>query len=153
MTGQHLPSLDDPQQFPEGSTRDAIIRARVNQGFFRAAVLAAYEGRCCITAIALPQLLSASHIVPWAIDVKNRTNPRNGLCLNALHDRAFDSGLLTITPDFKIRLSPKLKTKNVDIGIRDLLVRYEDTAISLPKRFAPDKEFLRYHNESIFVES
>ena len=34
MTGQHLPSLDDPQQFPEGRTRDAIIRARVNQGFF-----------------------------------------------------------------------------------------------------------------------
>lgn len=92
------------KQFPEGRTREAIVRTRINQGFFRAAVLAAYGSRCCITGLSLPILLNASHIVPWSVDEKNRTNPRNGLCLNAIHDRAFDCGLLTVTPDLKVKL-------------------------------------------------
>lgn len=110
------PSDTPEETFPEGKTREAIVRARVNQGFFRSAVLAAYGTRCCITGLSIPELLNASHIVPWAADVRNRTNPRNGLCLNAIHDRAFDCGLLTITPDLKVRVSPKAKSSGADQG-------------------------------------
>ena len=153
ITG-HVEELEDETEvFPEGKTREAMIRTRVNQGFFRAAVLAAYGSSCCITGCSVSELLNASHIMPWAVDVKNRTNPRNGLCLNAIHDRAFDCGLLTVTPDLKVKISTKVTRKPSDVGTRELLLRYEDAAISLPRRFAPDPEFLKYHNEQIFLKS
>ena len=49
-------------------------------------------------------MLVAGHIVPWAADAQNRLNPRNGIAINALHDKAFENGLLTITPDYTIRV-------------------------------------------------
>ena len=108
ITGRMPELLEEAHEFPEGRSREAIIRVRVNQGFFRAAVLASYSARCCITGLSIPQLLMASHIVPWSVDAKNRTNPQNGLCLNAIHDRAFDCGLLTVTTDLKVKLSPRV---------------------------------------------
>ncbi len=52
----------------------------------------------------------ASHIVPWAEDRRNRLNPHNGLCLSAPHDRAFDQGLITITPgSLRVRVSERLR--------------------------------------------
>ena len=153
MTGRFSEHVEEMQQFPRGKTREALVRTRVNQGFFRAAVLAAYEVRCCITGLSISQLLNASHIVPWSVDVKNRTNPRNGLCLNALHDRAFDCGLLTVTPELKVKISPRLKTYSVDKGAREFLLRFNDSAVSLPRRFAPEGDFLRYHNKMVFLHS
>jgi putative restriction endonuclease len=153
ITGHAAELEDEAKVYPEGRTREAMVRTRVNQGFFRAAVLAAYGSSCCVTGCSVPELLNASHIVPWAVDVKNRTNPRNGLCLNAIHDRAFDCGLLTVTPDLKVKISPKARRKSSDMGTRELLLRYEGASISLPRRFAPEPEFLKYHNEQIFLRS
>lgn len=153
MTGRAPERVDEEWKFPEGRTREALIRTRVNQGFFRAAVLAAYGGRCCITGLSILQLRNASHIVPWAVDVKNRTNPRNGLCLNVIHDRAFDCGLLTVTPEMKVKLSPRLKTNPADGAARMFLRRFEGISISPPLRFAPSADFLQYHNRRIFLDS
>ncbi len=141
---------EDAQLFPEGRTREAVVRARVNQGFFRAAVLAAYETKCCVTGLSIPQLLNASHIVPWALDTKNRTNPQNGLCLNAIHDRAFDCGLLTVTVDLKVQLSRKTKLDSADTAAKMFLTKYDGASISLPRRFRPNPDFLQFHNEKIF---
>jgi putative restriction endonuclease len=141
--------LDQTEAFPDGKTRDALVKLRVNQGFFRSAILAAYGSKCCITGLAVTDLLCASHIVPWSVDHKNRTNPRNGLCLNALHDRAFDRGLLTIGSDYKVRLSPSINTVD-DPGIETFLLPYEGTKISLPQRFQPDLSFLQYHVDHIY---
>jgi putative restriction endonuclease len=90
-----------PEDFEkkEGKEKERLVKTRVNQFFFRQTILAAYNNKCCITGIDMPELLIASHIVPWKTDANNRLNPRNGICLNALHDKAFESGLLTITPD------------------------------------------------------
>jgi len=153
MTGRMPEVVADVQEFPEGKSREAIVRTRVNQGFFRAAVLAAYNAACCITGLSIPQLLNASHIVPWSVDVKNRTNPRNGLCMNAFHDRAFDCGLLTVTPELKVKISPRLRTNPVDKETREFLWRFNDASISLPRRFAPDGDFLLYHNKEVFLSS
>jgi putative restriction endonuclease len=140
-----------PVDFPEGVTRDSIVRVRVNQGFFRAAVLAAYGAKCCITGLAVSELLNASHIVPWSVDTKNRTNPRNGLCLNAIHDRAFDCGLVTVTPDdLRVRISGELKSLSADKSVEEFFLQWEGHSVSPPKHFAPAPEFLRYHNEHIF---
>jgi len=141
--------LNKDEVFPDGKTRDAIVRLRVNQAFFRSAVLAAYGSKCCITGLAITELLCASHIVPWSTDVKNRTNPRNGLCLNAFHDRAFDRGFLTITHDFKVRVSPAVKNVD-DPGIEVLLKPFDGATISLPGRFQPDKAFLKYHASHVY---
>src|SRR5712692_2186133 len=153
LTGHTREFALEAREFPKGMSREALVQARVNQGFFRAAVLAAYGARCCITGLSIPQLLTASHIIPWSVDVKNRTNPSNGLCLNALHDRAFDCGLLTVTPDQKVRLSPRIKEKRADECTRGFLLRFEGVSISPPRHFAPTVDFLRYHNERIFLSS
>jgi len=55
----------------------------------------------------MPELIVASHIVPWSKDKGNRLSPQNGLALNTLHDKAFDRHLITITEDLKIKISPK----------------------------------------------
>jgi putative restriction endonuclease len=153
MTGHFYSFNEEDPRFPEGKSREAIVRTRMNQGFFRAAVLAAYGAKCCITGLSVPQLLTASHIVPWSVDIKNRTNPRNGLCLNAIHDRAFDCGLLTVTPDLTVKLSPKLRRNSTDNAAREFVHKYQGVSISLPRRFTPDMEFIRYHNEQIFLSS
>ena len=152
ITGHASEITLEAKRFPEGKSRATMIQARVNQGFFRAPVLAAYSLQCCVTGLGVPQLLTASHIVPWSRDTKNRTNPRNGLCLNAIHDRAFDCGLLTITPEFKVKLSGQIKRKSSDVAIKDFLQRYDGARIALPKRFAPDEKFLIYHNENVFLD-
>ncbi len=140
------------ETFPEGKTREAMVKIRVNQAFFRSAVLAAYDCKCCVTGLSIPELLTASHIIPWSVDTKNRTNPRNGLCLNAVHDRAFDCGLITVGPDYRLRISRKLK-KAIDSENnvrRSLFLRYEGKKIELPRRFLPDENFLSYHNSHVF---
>ena len=48
----------------EGRERETVVRTRVNQNYFRRMVLTRYEYRCCMTDLAIPELLVASHIVP-----------------------------------------------------------------------------------------
>jgi putative restriction endonuclease len=140
----------DTSDLPPGKERETIVRLRVNQSFFRNSILAAYNSKCCITGLAIPELLNASHIVPWSVDPHNRVNPRNGLCLNAIHDRAFDRGLLTITSEFTVKLSPSIKILQNDAAAENLLFRYEGVQIDLPDKFVPELDFIEYHNQKIF---
>jgi putative restriction endonuclease len=132
----------------EGRDRDAVVRVRVNQSFFRRRILSAYEFRCCVTGIAIRDLLVASHIIPWATDVPNRLNPRNGLCLNALHDRAFDRGLMWVDDSFTIHFSPQINSiAPRSITSLDWLLSFEGKPLVLPKRFTPDPVLLGRHAE------
>ena len=130
----------------EGKEREALVRQRVNQDFFRRRVLSAYNFRCCITGIAIQPLLVASHIVPWAEDPKNRLNPRNGLCLNALHDRAFDRGLIWIDDDLRVRYNRDLQ-KESDWDDAKPLVALDGHPLKLYRGFSPDVELLKRHRE------
>ena len=139
---------------PPGTERDAIVRVRVNQRFFRRRIISAFEFRCCVTGLAVPDLLVASHIVPWASDAANRLNPRNGLCLNALHDRAFDRGLMWIEEGFIVRFSPRLSASRT--GDKEgfaWLTRYDGHHLRLPRKFTPDPDLLRRHRDSVAVAS
>lgn len=138
---------------PEGSMVPQTVQARVNQQFFRNAVLSSYKHSCCITGITIPSLLIASHIKPWSkSDPRTeRTNPCNGLCLNALHDKAFDQGLITVLPDCTVRVSSKLlKHTGIDDSGIQWLLQCNKQEIRKPDRFPPAKEFLEYHNDMIF---
>ncbi|MBL8098579.1 MAG: HNH endonuclease [Anaerolineales bacterium] len=137
-------------EFPKGKERQIILESRVNQGFFRSIVLSSYDNKCCITQLPFTELLNASHIIPWAIDPEIRLNPHNGLCLNALHDRAFDRGLITITPNYIIKISPYISDLLDDVTVSDLFIRYQNQKIFLPDRFTPEKLFLEYHNKKVF---
>lgn len=143
-----LEDIVDNDYQPEGKDVIRSVKQRLNQGFFRTSVLAAYENTCCITGLKIPELHTASHIVPWSVDKKNRTNPHNGLCLNALHDRAFDKGLITISKDYKVIVSSKLNKE--DKTIKSMIVKYHNNNIIKPHKFLPDVEFLEYHNDNIF---
>ena len=137
------------EDLPEGKEREALVKTRVNQSFFRQTILASYDNKCCITGISVPELLVASHIIHWARDKTNRMNPCNGLCLNALHDRAFDKGLITITPEYYVKLSPALQRTHA--AIQTFFMPYENTKITLPQRFMPSKECIVFHNKNIFI--
>lgn len=146
---EKMPAMADDFFITDGIEKERLVKTRVNQNFFRQAVLSAYDFSCCITKINIPELLIASHIIPWSKAAKDRLNPRNGLCLNALHDKAFDKGLITITTDFKIKVSPKILTKpSASVGI--WIASFDGKDIVMPDRFVPTNEFLDYHNKNIF---
>lgn len=134
----------------EGREREAIVKTRVNQSFFRQTVLASYDHKCCITGISVPELLVASHIIPWAVGKKSRMDPCNGLCLNSLHDTAFDRGLITITTEYVLKISEVLKTRSQEWSL--FFLPYENKQITLPQRFIPAREFIEYHNNKIFID-
>ena len=134
-----------------GETRQVITAQRIKQHFFRRAVLSSYRGRCCMSGLSEARLLIASHIVPWSKDKANRLNPSNGLCLSAIHDRAFDKGLITLTDDFKIVVSEELKLKDEPF-IRKVLLPLNGRTIEPPERFAPQAEFIAWHRKELFVD-
>ncbi len=134
----------------EGKVKESLVKVRVNQSFFRSTVLASYENKCCITGINISDFLVASHIVPWSKDEKNRLNPRNGLCLNNIHDKAFDKGYLTIDDNYRIKLSKQIIDSQKQEIIQKYFVDYEGKEIEMPKRFLPDLDFLKYHQTNIF---
>ncbi|MGM0582958.1 MAG: HNH endonuclease [Bacteroidota bacterium] len=79
-----------------GEDKTRRIKTRVNQKVFREIVLNNYTTKCAITGIDIPDLLNASHIIPWSKNKNERLNPSNGICLSKLYDAAFDKGLIGI---------------------------------------------------------
>ncbi len=146
------PIEENLEELPEGSNLETVTTRRLGQDFFRRSVLASYNYRCCITGIGVQQLLVASHIKPWSVsdDKTEKTNPRNGLCLNSLHDKAFDNGFISLDLDFKIKVSKIFKEFDLDDYTKELILGYEGKRIELPDRFVPDINFIKYHNEYVF---
>lgn len=141
----------DITQFPEGRDVERLIKTRVNQNFFRSSVLSSYYQKCCITDIEISDFLVASHIIPWRANKKERMNPRNGLCLNSIHDKAFDKGFLTITADYEVKISDAIYEYQEKESIANFFLKYDKQKISLPDKFLPSREFLKYHSENTFL--
>jgi putative restriction endonuclease len=145
---EEVSDIDQRELPPEGIERERMVRVRVNQHFFRTAILAAYDQRCCVTGLAVPQLLVASHIVPWAHDPKHRMNPSNGLCLNALHDRAFDRGLMVVTKTGTVKMCESLRaTCPEDEPAVKWLWQFDGTPLRKPRKFLPDPLLLAEHRK------
>lgn len=101
--------------------------------------------------MTLPAMLVASHIKPFRScrTTSERTDPKNGLLLNTFYDKAFDGGLITVTPDYKIHVSTQVREQE-DSFTKRWLIDLEGETIILPERFYPNKEALAYHNDVIF---
>ncbi|MEI6434855.1 MAG: HNH endonuclease [Bacteroidota bacterium] len=133
-----------------GETKLREVKTRVNQNVFRQIVVANYSGKCAISGIDIPELLFASHIIPWSKNVEERLNPENGICLSALYDKAFDKGLIAINEKFEVLISADLKKKSKYEYYSKYFLHLENEKIILPQRYLPSVKFLQYHLDEIF---
>lgn len=147
ITNKNIESVAniDVSDLPEGEERLAIVKQRINQSFFRSAVMCSYDFKCCISGVGNPELLEACHIVDWSVDNGNRSNPQNGLCLNSLFHKAYDKYLIAITPDYNIMISDEMTEKTEDNSFKEYLLGLKNKRLLLPNRFLPKQEFLDYH--------
>jgi putative restriction endonuclease len=91
--------------------------------------------------------------MPWkASDPKTkRTKPSNWLLLNALHDKAFDLGYITIDTDFRIVVSSRPTEGSPSAICKDWLFFLKGQQIMLPDKFIPEQEFIQYHSDVVFI--
>lgn len=140
------PETEKSLVFPTGPTETTReVKVRRVQRFFRQTVLESYNNRCAISGLAIPELLVASHIIPWSEDESRRADPTNGIALNALYDKAFDRHLISFDADFRLVLSPRIKEMAKDAVIEEYFLVYEGKVLDMPNRFFPDSDALRYH--------
>lgn len=137
------------EPYKGASTVERVVEQRKGQDFFRRAVLANFDNRCCVTGIAEPQLLNASHILPWKFDVEHRHNPANGLAMSATFDRAFDRGLISFDENRRLILSHSL-TSHPDRTTRNHFSAYQGEEMAGTRRFEPSSKFLAWHRANIF---
>ena len=138
----------------EGEDKVSLTKQRKGQEYFRRMILANYSCCCAITGIEIPQLLLASHIIPWSdkSHKKERLNPENGICLSALYDKAFDKGLITISPDdYTIRLSSALREYETQDYYDKYFGLINSIQIRMPLKYKPNRDYLAYHRDHVFV--
>ncbi len=95
---------------PKTTEAERLVVQRVGQNLFRDGLLDLWEGRCAVTGLAVPALLRASHIKPWAdceTDAE-RLDVYNGILLAPHLDAAFDRGFITVADDGAIVVSEAL---------------------------------------------
>lgn len=142
-----MTSEDDPLVAAAATSREAIRRVRVTQHLFREMILSSYAEQCAICSLPDRQLLIASHIVGWAVDEANRMNPRNGICLCALHDKAFDAGFIDIDNRYAVHLTDRCKIPREHRVAHEMLYRFEGKRMTLPDRWTPDPTLLARRSE------
>jgi hypothetical protein len=129
----------------------ATLKQRRGQEYFRDAVLNNFGGRCGVTGLALRELLTASHILPWSSHPAERLNVRNGLSLSRLHDAAFDRGLIAFDDNLRLILSPRLKAELNQRSAAENFGAYAGEPLQVPDDAAlPDASFLARHRADIF---
>lgn len=133
-----------------GRERDVVISQRVNQQAFRIMVLGNYENKCALSGIDIPELLVASHIVPWSVDESNRLNPANGICLSPLFDKMFDKGLIGIRDDYTVQLSAELKDNIGKDYYEGQIAMIENKQLRMHIEHLPDKNLLEIHYNTVF---
>lgn len=134
------------------SEEKRMVSTRKGQNSLRKYILINYSSRCAMCEINDPQLLIASHIIPWSEDKSRRGILENVICLCVLHDSLFEKGIITIKEDYQIQFSKEFlgRTKysvtyNTFKGITSETLRLPDT---LPY---PAKELLISHRNKFIT--
>lgn len=125
-----------------------LVRPRLGQGTFRVVVTHVYGQSCAVTTEHSLPVLEAAHIKPYAEGGEHATS--NGILLRADLHRLFDKGYVTVTPDLKFRVSPRLRA---DYGNGRSYEGYEGRVVHLPASVAdqPDRGLLAWHAASRFL--
>jgi hypothetical protein len=98
----------------KGTEVERLVRQRVGQDVFRAALLDYWGGACAVTGLALPEVLRASHAKPWAAceSDEERLDVFNGLLLVAQLDALFDRGLISFAAGGDLVIAPRLSAEH-----------------------------------------
>lgn len=133
-----------------GETKISQVKTRINQNIFRQIILANYDYKCALSGIDIPELLVASHIIPWSENKKERLNPENGICLSSLYDKAFDQGLISFDNSCKVLFSECLSS---NVG-KDYYDKYflpiYGKSLAETRKYAVNPLFLEWHRDCIF---
>lgn len=132
-----------------GTEKEVRAKHRLGQDFFRHMLLDIYNSKCCISGLEIPEVLRASHIIPWAEKEETRLDPANGLCLSATYDAAFDKHLITFDEDYRLVLSPVLKEVYSSNAFKTHFLNVEGKQMSLPSMYIPSQVFLEIHREKL----
>lgn len=125
-----------------------IAKARLGQGAFRVLVTDAYGRRCAMTGERTLPVLESAHIKPYALSGPHNVN--NGLLLRSDLHKLFDLGYVTVTTDFCIEVSKRIK-EEYENG-RDYYALQGRSLVSLPDdhSYRPSREYIDWHNTKIF---
>jgi len=133
---------DEMDVDPQTET-EAVRAARLGQQRFRQHLLERYAGTCALTGIDMPELLRASHIVPWCdATPKERLDPNNGLLLAVHIDSLFDRGLISFADNGALLVSPR-----VSDSVRSRLGLIEAMTLA---DYEHSREYLKRHRERHF---
>jgi len=150
IAGQQ-PLGEDEQNDYAIENRKAEIKARQRQSVFRRRVPSNFGSRCCISRISEPDLLVASHVIPWADQIETRLDPSNGMCLFVLYDELFDHGYFTVTDDLYVKVTPLLS--ELSEPLQAVLRSIDGLSIRRPTEHNLRPEYLAYHREHLFRAS
>lgn len=130
---------------PRSTEVERTVIQRVGQNIFRDGLLEYWDNRCAITGLAVPELLRASHIKPWA-DCDNdaeRLDVFNGFLLSPSLDAAFDAGFITVGDKGEVLVSDLLATE-----ARELLGLDHDMKV---RSWADEhSRYLLWHRSKLF---
>jgi len=141
--------LHDSGDFNPDNIESAIeyqmkaIAQRRGQKIFRDLLLEQYQFKCCVSGADAVGALEAAHIVPYFGEDTNHL--QNGLLLRSDLHTLFDLGAWTLTTDYRVELSQKLRST----CYKD----FEGVAIRLPnkKTCRPSIDAINYHRANRFV--
>jgi putative restriction endonuclease len=132
---------------PGGYGDPLFGRRRLGQGTFRALVTDAYTRRCAITREKALPALEAAHIVPFT---ETQTHSvANGLLLRSDVHRLFDAGYLTVTPEYRVEASSRMRD-DFDDGENYLRLHGSSIFVPVSAELQPDHAALRWHNDNRF---
>lgn len=126
-----------------------LAQARLGQGTFRVLVTEAYKRRCAITGESTLPVLEAAHIKPFSQSGFN--NAFNGLLLRSDFHKLFDLGLVTLTPELNIEVSPKIREEWFNGKAYYRLHGQKIAVVPDNPLDYPRPDLLRWHNENVYV--
>lgn len=135
----------DRTQGRQGKDQIRERKMRIGQYAFRRMILSVYQNRCCITELDIPEVNRASHIIGWSERKDTRMDPRNGLCLSATYDAAFDKHLISFDEHFRLIVSKDISEHYTSASVNDYFIRKQGDVIRLPASHKPSMEFMEFH--------
>ncbi|MGH9523690.1 MAG: HNH endonuclease [Terriglobales bacterium] len=142
------PTLDESVAVAkERFGKPQVILPRLGQGAFRVMVADSYERACAVTGSHILHILDAAHIRPYTQGGTH--SPVNGLLLRQDVHTLFDRGYVTVTPDYRLEVSSRIKS---EFNNGDDYYALQGREIHLPRieQYRPSSEALTWHNEQVF---
>jgi len=131
-----------------GYKQKILSKVRLGQGAFRILITDAYSRKCSITGERTLPVLEAAHIKPYSLSGPHFIS--NGILLRSDLHKLFDSGYITITREYRLEVSNRLK-EEFDNG-KEYYQFHGMVLKSLPPREAdkPQCHFIDWHNSEVY---